>query len=76
MTTKSTPHRRTQLMQLAQDARESGNHDLFEEVRSDIFKEFNLDIGGMAEGGVTLQFDEGEVAETMFRGGVGFKGHF
>ena len=42
MTTKSTPHRRTQLMQLAQDARESGNHDLFEEVRSDIFKEFNL----------------------------------
>jgi hypothetical protein len=29
-----------------------------------------------ADGGVTLQFDEGEVAETMFRGGVGFKGHF
>jgi hypothetical protein len=27
-------------------------------------------------GGVSLQFDEGEVAETMFRGGAGFKGHF
>tara|TARA_R100001143_G_scaffold49328_1_gene44293 strand:+ start:3171 stop:3386 length:216 start_codon:yes stop_codon:yes gene_type:complete len=33
-------------------------------------------IKGKAEGGVSLQFDEGEVAETMFRGGAGFKGHF
>ena len=42
----------------------------------EFFKRIWPGIGKKAEGGVSLQFDEGEVAETMFRGGAGFKGHF
>lgn len=73
--------RRTQLMQLAKEASKTGDLDAYEILRGDIFREFNFDIGAMdndnyAEGGVSLEFDEGEVAANMFRGGAGFKGHF
>ena len=69
----------TQLKQLAKDASKAGDVDAYEILRGDIFREFNFDIGDMdnyAEGGVSLEFDEGEVAANMFRGGAGFKGHF
>ena len=42
----------------------------------EFFKRIWPGIDTNAEGGVSLQFDEGEVAETMFRGGAGFKGNF
>ena len=43
--------RRKQLEALAKEARDKNDRDNYEEVRGDIFREFNFDIGKFSKGG-------------------------
>jgi hypothetical protein len=43
--------RRKQLESLAAEAKEKGDKDKYDEIRGDIFREFNFDIGKFSRGG-------------------------
>ena len=40
-----------QLQSLAKEAREKGDREKYEQIRGDIFREFDFDIGKFAKGG-------------------------
>tara|TARA_R100001369_G_scaffold78197_1_gene107772 strand:+ start:49 stop:300 length:252 start_codon:yes stop_codon:yes gene_type:complete len=64
-----TPSRVRTLLQLMDDAREKGDTDQVEQIKQELFL-----LGGFSEGGVSLDFEEGEVASSMFTGGAAIKG--
>ena len=43
--------RMKQLQSLAKEAREKGDREKYEQIRGDIFREFDFDIGKFAKGG-------------------------
>tara|TARA_R110000764_G_scaffold96892_1_gene180985 strand:- start:139 stop:354 length:216 start_codon:yes stop_codon:yes gene_type:complete len=57
-----------QLLQLLEDAKVNGDEDQIQLIKHEI------NLLGRAEGGVTLDFEEGEVASSMFNGGAAIRG--
>ena len=57
-----------QLLQQLEDAKVNGDDDKIEIIKQELF------LMNKAEGGVTLDFEEGEVANSMFNGGAAIRG--
>jgi hypothetical protein len=57
-----------QLLQQLEDAKVNGDDDKIEIIKQELF------LMNKAEGGVTLDFEEGEVASSMFMGGAAIRG--
>ena len=57
-----------QLLQQLEDAKVNGDDDKIEIIKQELF------LMNKAEGGVTLDFEEGEVASSMFNGGAAIRG--